>query len=265
MQVFFRNDDVRGTLDESLVYLTDSILSAGFSVSHAVEPANVTDEVAGWLLERRKAYPAQLEIIQHGLDHSEKAVDLKGEFGGGRTFEDQLRDVTRGRELMGQWFGDSWFPAFSFPFGSYDRETLRALKHTGYKVITTGIRWTVKRQMFNTVGRLLRRKHIGRQNIVYNGVVPPGCTFLELPVVLNNTKKYLQPDGGVQKTRDEMISEWNSLPQESIRGILTHHRYNSSHDIDELVAFFQQLRSDGAQFKTIEKIYEDKMGHLQRA
>jgi len=264
MQVFFRNDDVRGTLDDSLVYLTDSVLSSGFSVSHAVEPANVTAEVVDWLLERKKAYPAQLEIIQHGLDHSEKAIHLKGEFGGGRTFENQLRDVSRGQELMNRWFGNSWFPAFSFPFGTYDRATLRALEHTGYKVITTGIRWTVKRYVFNTAGRLLRRKHIGRQNIVYNGVIPPGHTFLEIPVVLNNTKKYLQPDGGIQKTWEEMTAEWSRLPRASIRGVLTHHRYNSSQDIDALISFFRQLQADGIQFKTIEEIYEEKMGHLQR-
>jgi len=264
MQVFFRNDDVRGELDDSLVYLTESVLNAGLCVSHAVEPANVTTEVVDWLLAMKQDYPGQLEIIQHGLDHSEKAPGIKGEFGGGRPYAEQRNDIQRGWELMDQWFGDQWFSAFSFPFGSYDRATLQALDRAGYKVITTGIRWTPKRRVFNAVGRLMRRKHIGRQNIVYIASVPPGYSFLELPVVINNTKRYLQPDGGVQKTCTEMLSEWTRLPGSKIRGVLTHHRYNSSEEVDELIAFLRDLQNKGIQFNSIEQIYEEKMDYLRR-
>jgi len=40
--LFFRNDDVRGVLDDILVYLTDRVIEHGLVVTHAVEPANVS-------------------------------------------------------------------------------------------------------------------------------------------------------------------------------------------------------------------------------
>lgn len=42
--IFFRNDDVRSTLDESLVSLTDIFIRNGIPISHAVEPANISSD-----------------------------------------------------------------------------------------------------------------------------------------------------------------------------------------------------------------------------
>lgn len=85
MKLFLRNDDVRGVLDGSLVYLTDRVVEHGLIITHAVEPANVSGTVVDWLLQMQEEYPSHVEIIQHGFDHQLKtSPPVRGEFGGGR-------------------------------------------------------------------------------------------------------------------------------------------------------------------------------------
>ena len=52
--IFFRNDDVRDKLDQSLVSITELFIDNRVPISHAVEPANVSDEVIKWLIEMKK-------------------------------------------------------------------------------------------------------------------------------------------------------------------------------------------------------------------
>lgn len=255
--VFIRNDDVREELSDSLRYITESILQEGYCISHAVEPANATQKVVDWLLQMMEEYPGQLELIQHGYDHKVKTDRPMGEFGGQRVFDDQLEDISNGRDIMNQWFGDKWFPAFSFPFGTYNRDTLLALDSLGYSVITTGMNLGWKRRLINFLGYISRRKHIGRYNIVYCGDTPPGFSFREYPVVLNTTKTYLKPDGGIQKNRDELIEDWNGLKNFDVLGILTHHRFNSKDDTDHFLRFLKTIGNTGEiNFSTIRSIYE---------
>ena len=67
MTVFFRNDDVRDKLDQILVDFTTLCIKNKMPIAHAVEPANVTQEVVDWLLETKKSHPHLIEIMQHGV------------------------------------------------------------------------------------------------------------------------------------------------------------------------------------------------------
>ena len=88
--VFFRNDDVRDSLDKSLIDLTSIFIGEDVPINHVVEPANVSPEVVAWIKEKKKEWPKLIEIGQHGFDHKLKAVKKilgkirKGEFGYGR-------------------------------------------------------------------------------------------------------------------------------------------------------------------------------------
>ena len=64
--IFFRNDDVRGKLDNSLVKITEIFITNQVPICHAVEPANLTHEVINWLLDLKNSYPNLIEIVQHG-------------------------------------------------------------------------------------------------------------------------------------------------------------------------------------------------------
>ncbi|NTV03832.1 hypothetical protein HGA89_02780, partial [bacterium] len=80
---YFRNDDVN-VLDEELVNVTRRCTEQGVPITHAVEPANVTDEATAWLRAEKSSAPRLIEIMQHGYDHRKRD---KGEFGGNRPYD----------------------------------------------------------------------------------------------------------------------------------------------------------------------------------
>lgn len=253
--IFIRNDDIRSTLDQSLIYLTDAILSAGLCVSHAVEPANVSAEVAEWLILKKEEHPDGVEIIQHGVDHKIKTKPpIRGEFGGSRGYMEQLLEIEKGCKRMDQLFGNQWSRVFSFPYGSYNMDTIRALQSLNYRIISTGMRFSYKRRILNAVGKILRKKSIGKRNIVYTNQIIPGTSIYEIPVVLNCTKTQTALNSAIQKNTEELISSWRSLPAKMHKiGLLCHHRFYSQSDIDQLAAFLQFLRNEGVTGSRIEE------------
>lgn len=257
MRMFLRNDDVREVLDESLCYLTEKILNHDLKISHAVEPANVSPEVVNWLLGIQSRHSDQVEIIQHGFDHQLKtSPPVRGEFGGGRPSAEQLDEVRRGAEIMDSYFGDQWSRIFSFPFGSYDLNTLRALEQCDFRVISTGIRFSKKRKLLNKAGRFLKQKRLLGKNITYFNEMIPGFHLKEVPVVLNNTKKQTGPDRAIQRSAEELTAEWVALPDWlTVRGVLCHHRFNSQSDIDELIRFLCDLRDAGVKPILLGELY----------
>lgn len=260
---FLRNDDVRGSLDESLVYLTESVIKAGFPITHAVEPANVTTKVTDWLLRIKETEPEYVEIIQHGFDHRIKTkAPYRGEFGGGRGFDSQLDDISKGKELMEKYFGDRWTKIFSFPYGTYDPQTLRALEACDFKTISTGVRFTSKRKLLNRVGHLLGIGRLFGHNIVYFNQKRPMYSICEFPIMINFTKRQIGADAGIQKNLNEMRSTWDSVPRNiKTRGILCHHRFCTKEDIDKLLEFLIELKERGIRFSSIGRLYE-KMDYL---
>ena len=257
ISTFIRNDDVRGELDETLIYLTERFLDIGVLLIHAVEPKNVSLEVIKWLITLKESHFERVSIIQHGLDHSIKTTPpIRGEFGGGRPFDQQRAEIQQGKLLMDKHFGDLWDPVFSFPYGSYDKFTLHALVVEGYQSISTGVRFTFKRRVFNAIGRFLRVKHLAARNIIYFNEQVPGYKLMEYPVVLNNTKKQTAPDSGIQKNASELMQEWNLLPSFiQCVGILTHHRFNKPGDINELSKFLINLQSRNVKFPTLRELF----------
>lgn len=257
--VFFRNDDVRESLDDNLVYLTEKLVSEGFSISHAVEPANVSREVVEWLLAIKTAYPSRVEILQHGYEHRIKTKSpYRGEFGENRTYEEQLDEIRKGMALMSAHFAECWTRIFSFPYGAYDHNTLKALEKCGFKMISTGVRLSLKRRILNCVGHMLKVSRFMGYNIVYFSEKKPDYAIYEFPVILNNTKRQTGPDAGIQLTHRELKGAWERVPRWCrTRGILCHHRFNSRKDIEQLLAFFKELKDEGVRFSSIGGLYEE--------
>jgi peptidoglycan/xylan/chitin deacetylase (PgdA/CDA1 family) len=263
---FIRNDDVRGTLDDSLVRLTEKLVELGFPVSHAVEPANVSQPVVEWLLRVRQAYPEQLEIIQHGYDHRLKTpAPVRGEFGGDRPLTEQKAEIEAGRRIMDDRFGPAWTRAFSFPYGTYDLNTLRALEEIQFEMVSTGCAWGVRRRLLNAAGTLFRVRRVGRRMVHYPGRRIPGFALYEYPVVVNYTRKQAGPDSGLQRTEDELRAAWNRVPVGiKTRGILCHHRFHGPGDPEPLLEFLKTLRAEGVRFATLGRIHES-VAHMRGA
>jgi peptidoglycan/xylan/chitin deacetylase (PgdA/CDA1 family) len=253
--IFFRNDDVRDSLDESLVIITELFIKYKIPVSHAVEPANVTQPVVDWLLKLKKQYPDIIEIVQHGYDHSKKAVTTSGEFGGSRNYEEQYKEISDGKRLLDNYFGSHWFRAFTFPYGAYNYETLLALKKLDYHVVSTGYTHSLKRRVLNGVGTLLRRKFLINKPINYFNERIPGLGMLELPTSINLTKTTLDENNSVQKSFTELKEEFEFKKDSfQIIGFLMHHRWWKGDDYTAMEELLAYLKKGNYSFTTMEKL-----------
>ncbi len=142
--VFFRNDDVN-TLDEPFTKFVEFFIDHHIPLVLAVEPANLTLEMVGYLLDVHTSYPSLIEIIQHGYSHVEHD---RGEFGGNRAYQDQLDDIYHGINIMRTSFGEAFFPAFSFPFGQYNEHTIQVLNELCYQVLSSKFNISLSAQFF---------------------------------------------------------------------------------------------------------------------
>ena len=257
--MFFRNDDVRGVLDDSLVQITDLFIKHRIPITHAVEPANVTSEVAGWLLNVKQAHPSLIEIMQHGYDHSVKNKLQKGEFGGQRTYEEQYGDIKNGKELMNRYFGDQWFECFNFPYAPYNPAAIRAVNEVGYKVLNSHYNSGLSRRIFYFIGHLLRKGYLLNHHVSWSLKTYPGTSLFEVDMNVSFIAKYLnEQTDSVMLTLDELIEHtWQYFQQRTI-GVLLHHRYHDTPEKIELVdEYLTWCRTQSFKFKTIEAIYEE--------
>jgi len=262
--VWFRNDDVRDALDSSLVEITDIFLRNGVPISHAVEPGNVTPEVIDWLRDLKSNHPDLIEIVQHGYNHClnySKVIGgtlQKGEFGGDRNYQEQYQDIVAGKELMNQYFGDLWFPSFTFPYSGRNPAAIRALSDAGFKVINGSYRTSVSHQIFYIIGRLLRQKILLGKRISYNLRKVPGTALFEIDMNFSFIKMYYEEGTKASfhdlKTLEKKFKQFRG--QKTI-GILLHHRYHNTPDkirlVEDLIKGIKRL--EGIEFLTQEKIY----------
>lgn len=256
--LFFRNDDVRGALDDSLIETTNLFITHRIPITHAVEPANVTPDVVEWLLGVKKAHPDLIEIMQHGYDHTIKNKNQKGEFGGQRTYEEQFDDIKKGKELMNRHFGDQWFECFNFPYAPYNPDAIRAVNDVGYKVLNSHYNSGLSRRIFYFAGHLLRKGFFLNHHVSWNLKTYPGTSLFEIDMNVSFIKKYLnEQTGSVMLTLDELIEHTREYARQRTIGVLLHHRYHDTAEkIDLVDQYLAWCRTQPLEYKTIEAIYE---------
>lgn len=249
--VFFRNDDVRNVLDESLISLTSLCIRHRVPVSHAVEPGNVTNEVAEWLIAEKKKYPELIEIIQHGFNHNLLNPSQKMEFGGTRSFEDQYNDLKKGKAIMDQMFGGLWSPVFTFPYGTYNKFSLQAINQLGYKAISSKMQFSLKVRLKNFIGKLIGTDMLLGKKINYHPDLRKGYNFREISVSANLIKKYTGDSQADHYSLEEIKNQVEIASKHTkIIGVLFHHRFHKDHMglTEDLIL---HLKKEGFKFKTI--------------
>ncbi|HLN53768.1 MAG TPA: DUF2334 domain-containing protein [Lentimicrobium sp.] len=242
--IFLRNDDVRDKLDKELVRLTEICLDLNIPISHAVEPANISKEVSEWLLMIKRNYPHQIEIIQHGYNHNLQNPDLKMEFGGNRSFEDQFQTMSSGKKLMDKYFKDKWSPVFTFPYGTFNQSTLEVIEKLGYTAISSKIDFTPKNMIKNRIGSILKKDFILNKKISYHPGRRSKYKFREISVSANFIKKYLDENNAEHFTPHEVISQIKrSSRHTNIIGLLFHHRFhtNELNKIEETLKTLKEI------------------------
>lgn len=258
MPVFYvRNDDIN-ILDEELVHVTRRCTDEGIPITHAVEPANVTDEAVRWLLEEKKKDPRLVEIMQHGYAH--RKWD-RGEFGGSRPFDDQLRDLTDGRRIMTEKFGPAFLPCLNFPFGPYNQASMRAADRLGYRIVSSHYNCRRSRRLMYAVGHLFRRGQILDRHVSYHLDYYPRTGMFSIDMAVSWIKEYIGEYGSrecVFHTADHVVERAREfVPHTPVIGLLLHHRFHTDQaSLDLITEVLKRLKQvPGAEFLNMGEIY----------
>ncbi|MDP6419175.1 MAG: polysaccharide deacetylase family protein [Candidatus Krumholzibacteria bacterium] len=261
LRVFFRNDDVNELCPE-LRELTELCISEKVPIAHAVEPANVTRECVDWLLEKKAKHGRLVEIIQHGYDHTWHG---KGEYGGDRPYETVQEEIRSGAKLMDRYFGDQWFRAMVFPFGYYNRASMKAVSDLGFLLMSCHWNPRLSRRLFYQAGRLLRQGLIRGRHASPHMNFYPGTRVLSVDTTVSYIRRYFGGHTGTE-------SEWFDLDtlmarHEAARehistiGWITHHRYHTKPEHIKLIADSiaeMKRRDPEIRFLNYEEIYRER-------
>lgn len=262
--IFFRNDDVRDTLDESLIKLTEIFVENKIPITHAVEPANLTPKVIDWLLATKEANPGIIEIIQHGYDHKLNYQRMiggklkKGEYGGLMSYDEQREKIEKGLLLMDKYFGDKWFKGFTFPFGQRNLDSIKVLDDLNYKVVNGGVATSIKSKLFYALGRLLGQELLFGRKISWNLKNRVGGQLFQIDVAISVIKRYYNSEQDCEFfSLDEFIGEFNKSMSLKNIGVLFHHRYhNTQAKIDLVRDYISWIKTlDKIEFSTQENIH----------
>lgn len=136
VNVFFRNDDVDE--DEArLRMLLDLFEESATPVNLEIIPGRLTEPCIQLLRRRTHAQPALFELNQHGWQHvNHESQGRKCEFGVSRSFDQQLTDILRGKEVLERAFGEAFSPVFTPPWNRCTDETHRALDQLGFNILS---------------------------------------------------------------------------------------------------------------------------------
>ena len=256
---FFRNDDVRNILDESLVELTMLFISHEIPITHAVEPANISKEVVKWLISVKKQFPSLIDIMQHGYDHTVKNKTRKGEFGGQRSYEEQFIEIKKGKEIMDDWFGDLWFPAFNFPYAPYNPEAIKAVNDCGFKVLNSHFNAGLSRRIFYKIGHALKKGYLLNHHVSWNLNYYPNTRLFEIDVNTGFIKKYYNELYDCEMLNlPELKNETYQYLKYKTVGVLLHHRYHNNEDKIKLVNEYLKWCKSNPYFEfwSLKNIYE---------
>lgn len=234
--IFFRNDDVRDQLDDSLIDITNIFINKNIPITHAVEPANITKNVADWLNNIKNKFPDYVDIMQHGYDHTIKNKFKKGEFGGQRGYKEQFIDIKNGKDLMNKWFGESWFPAFNFPYAPYNPAAIQAVDDLNYKVINSHYNQDLSRKIFYFIGHRLNKGYLFNHHVSWNYDYYPGTNLFEIDMNISLIKNYINEGTDAEfYTIDELIKQTLRYKDNYAIGVLLHHRYHNSNEKIRLI------------------------------
>lgn len=176
---------------------------------------------------------------------------MKMEFGGSRKYSDQYVDIKSGKEIMDGHFHKYWSPIFTFPYGSYNFETLKAVDNLGYKAISSKIDFSMKSMLKNKAGRLAGKDFLLSKKVSYHDSMRKHFRFQELSVSANLIKKYTGINEAQHYSFEEILTQIeHSSKYTNNTGLLFHHRFHTKQFsmIDKLLT---ELKNKKYTFSTI--------------
>jgi hypothetical protein len=256
-RIFLRDDDV-GALTPALSRFVGLFAERGLPVSYQIIPEQFTAESAAFMLSQRTKAPALIEFGQHGLRHE---MQVRGkteyyEFGPERSYAQQLADIEAGKALLHERLGAAEdLRVFTPPRHRYDRNTLKAIRATGFSVLSASSYTTPRHRAAYAVGRAFGLTNLGRPGVPWHERVRPDCGLFELSVAVG------VDDGDYTVgTVEEIMAEIDrSRRHTSTVGVLFHHQVFAQPDGEaHLVALVDRLQQlAGVTFHTIGELYDE--------
>lgn len=245
--VFFRVDDVC-TLSQTLMSLTDIFVKYDISVSYQVIPNKLENDTISYLNDD-KIKKCVSDIGQHGYQHKKWG---RGEFNNNRSYEEQRNDILLGLELVRKKFPYTWNGVFSFPWGQFDKNTLKILSENNFTVYSKQFKTELVPRIANSILRLTKKEHFGKHNISYNELKRNNIREISICIDFNSDYEF-----NTLKTYDEIITEYERARKvTNYIGFLLHPNHiNNNEGIDTVEKVIRYLRnSNKVEFLTISDI-----------
>jgi len=254
---YFRNDDVN-VLDTELVAVSRRCTDEGVPITHAVEPANLSEEAAAWLSAEKAEKGRLVEIMQHGWDHGLREL---GEFGGGRPYDEQYADLGRGKRILLERFGGDFLPCLNYPFGPYNQDSMKAADHLGFRIICSHYNCRASRRVLYKAGHALRAGQILGKHVSWHLDYYPRTGLFSIDMAASFIACYFGEHGSRTckfHPLDAMKANIEAfIPHTPVIGVLLHHRFHHSPESLDLISeTIRHLKTiPGAEFLNLEEIY----------
>lgn len=245
--VFFRVDDVC-IYSDYLVKLTDIFVKNNIPTSYQIIPKLLESKTVKYLNEDGiKRYVS--DIGQHGYQHKSWGW---GEFNCNRSYEEQREDITLGLEIIKTNFADTWNGVFSFPWGQFDKNTLKVLRDNNFKVYSKQFGTDLLSIVAYPILRLTKKEHFRNHNISYHKLKRFNIRELSICIDFNKEYKF-----NTFKTYNQIINEYEKAKKvTNYIGFLLHPNHIDSNKgmkiIEEVIKYLKQ--SKDIQFATISEI-----------
>jgi len=133
--IFIRDDDVTELTPEFLTVF-NLFKRYRIPVIYSIIPKYVTTEMVQFLNIQKARNFHLLDIVQHGYSHKNYGRRIKYEFGRGRSYIQQRKDILRGFRIMKKLFKDNFTPAFVPPYNRYNITTLKVLNELNIPILS---------------------------------------------------------------------------------------------------------------------------------
>ncbi|MEM9556298.1 MAG: hypothetical protein AAGC60_18730 [Acidobacteriota bacterium] len=258
--VFFRDDDVTRMVPQLRV-LVDLFLEVGVPCNFQVIPTMLTAEAADWLCARHARAPALLHFNQHGSSHERYGDDAMpfGEFGLGRSLEEQRALIRDGQERLRRALGEAFSPAvFSPPWHRYDATTVQALELEGVSLLTARLRTGAMARAFYRVGRALRAVELGGHVVSHHGHPIARTRVLELSPSIDVDEDFDRNGRRALHSADALRRAiYSQARHDRVVGINLHHfkQGGARGEVPSILRrLIMDLRRDGCEFRSLEDL-----------
>ena len=163
---------------------------------------------------------------------------------------------------MQETFGHHFLNAINFPFGHYNKHTIRAVNDTGYAIISSHFKPSISKRIFYFLGGSLKKGQIFGKHVAHHMQYYPRTNLFEIDISISFISKYVGSYPSKQchfLTPEEILKEFKSIKKyTNFIGFLLHHRYhNTQHSLDIITKTIDKLAAQDVCFTNYTQLYAE--------